>query len=261
MIKHFVHSRILPVIALAALMISCDKTPEREYYQLMIYRYDTAGQEARLDQYLGKAYLPALHRAGFDNVGVFKLRDQGNSLSNSIFLLIPFPSLEDFDRLPGLLKSDSEYMEKGSDYIGSAHDHPPYSRIESMLLRAFSGSPVITPPDLDSPREERVYELRSYQSATEQLHERKVEMFNEGESELFRKLGFSPVFFAEVISSSEMPHLVYMVAHADTTAQNENWNAFRVHPEWEEMTKIERYQNTVSHIDRYLLYPTPYSDY
>jgi hypothetical protein len=242
--KYFAHSRILCVITLVALIVSCEPAPKREFYQLKIYRFETAD-----------------HRAGYSNVGVFKLRDQGNTISDAIFLLIPFRSLEDFDRLPGLLETDGEYLEEGSDYIQSAFDNPPYFRIGSTLLKAFSGSPVISLPDLDCPRKERVYEMRSYQSATEQLHERKVEMFNEGESELFRKLGFNPVFFGDVISSADMPHLVYMVAHADTTAQNENWDAFRVHPEWQEMTKIERYQNTVSHIDRYLLYPTSYSDY
>jgi hypothetical protein len=259
--KYFEYFMIFPVIAMTSLLLSCDTAQEREFYQLKIYRYDTADQESRLDRYLGEAYLPALHRAGISNVGVFKLRDQGNSLSNAIFLLIPFPSLKDFDRLPGLLKTDNEYLDAGSDYIESAYDRPPFTRIESILLKAFSGSPMITLPDLDSPREERVYELRSYQSATEQLFERKVEMFNEGESELFRKLGFNPVFFGEVLSSSDMPHLVYMVAHADTTTQQVHWNDFRVHPEWKDMTRIERYQNTVLHIDMYLLYPTAYSDY
>jgi hypothetical protein len=115
--------------------------------------------------------------------------------------------------------------------------------------------------ELSSPRAERVYELRSYHSATEKLYNRKVEMFNEGEIAIFQDLKFNPVFFAEVLSSSQMPHLVYMTAHADTTAQRKNWEAFGIHPEWDRMKNLERYQNTVSHIDRYLLYPTDYSDY
>jgi hypothetical protein len=115
-------------------------------------------------------------------------------------------------------------------------------------------------PEFDTPKSERVYELRSYEAATEMLYERKVEMFNKGESELFQKLGFQPVFFGEVLSSAHMPHLMYMTTFSDTTSQKEHWDAFRVHPEWEEMKEIEYYNNTVSKNTKYLLYPTSYSD-
>jgi hypothetical protein len=86
-------------------------------------------------------------------------------------------------------------------------------------------------------------------------------MFDEGESELFRDLGFQPVFFGKVVASEQMPHLMYMTVHADTLSQQEHWDAFRTDPRWEEMKDLERYRNTVSHIDRHLLYPTAYSDY
>jgi hypothetical protein len=133
--------------------------------------------------------------------------------------------------------------------------------MESILMKAFDGSPRLETPELDGPREERVYELRSYQGATELLYERKVEMFDEGESELFLDLGFNPVFFGRVIASNQMPHLMYMTAFSDTLSQKEHWDAFRTDPRWEEMKGIERYKNTVSSIDKYMLYPTDYSDY
>jgi hypothetical protein len=176
-------------------------------------------------------------------------------------LLLPFGSLQEFEALDVLLKEDNEYQDAGKEYILSPHDAPPYDRIETILLRAFSATPVLSIPEIGTPRKGRVYELRSYQAATEHLYERKVEMFNEGESALFEKLGFNPVFFGEVLSSNQMPHLMYMTAHADTTAQKANWDAFRVHPEWLGMKDLERYLHTVSHIDKYLLYPTAYSDY
>lgn len=116
--------------------------------------------------------------------------------------------------------------------------------------------------DHDTPRSGQIYELRSYEGATEQLNERKVEMFNEdGEIELFRVLGFQPVFFGEVISGDAMPNLMYMTSFADNTSQEEHWNAFRSSPEWNRMKALERYRNTVSHVDRILLFPTEYSDF
>lgn len=244
-----------------SLLPSCNTLEDRDFYELRFYRFETDVQESRLDHYLEDAYLPALHRAGVTNVGVFKLREDGNEIENALLLLIPYRTLDKFVELSGDLQKDKLHQEAGRDYIDSPHNDPPYGRIESILLRAFAQTPHLSVPGLDSPRADRVYELRSYQGATELLYERKVEMFNSGESALFEKLDFNPVFFGEVISSSFMPHLMYMTTFADTIAQRERWDAFRIHPDWQEMKEIDRYKNTVSDITKYLLYPTPYSDY
>jgi len=249
-------------IALSILLSpSCTKVEERDYYELKIFRYDSASQEKQLDHYLESAYLPGLHRAGIRNVGVFKMKEDKNETTPSIILLVPFTSLEQFAELSGKLQNDPIYLEEGAAFFESTHNDPPYKRIESNLLKAFSSTPKLVLPDLSSPRPERIYELRSYEAATERLFERKVEMFNSGEVAIFQRLGFNPVFFGEVISSSHMPHLMYMTTFADTSSQKECWEAFRTDPAWMEMKEMEQYQNTVSHIDRYLLYPTSYSDY
>ena len=236
-------------------------SPEQDYFQIKIFNYEIQDQEALLDTYFGDALLPALHRAGVESVGVFKPIEGLNETMNYIMLLVPFQSLEQFEKLPALLEKDAAYKQAGLAYIDAPHDSPPYTRIESFILRAFSATPRLALPELTSPRAERVYELRSYEGATEKLYELKVEMFNEGESALFQELKFNPVIFCEVISSSHMPHLMYMTTHADTTAQKENWKAFGEHPEWDRMKNLERYQNTVSGMTKYLLYPTEYSDY
>ncbi|MCK5067787.1 MAG: NIPSNAP family protein [Bacteroidales bacterium] len=236
-------------------------TPELDYFQLKIFNYETEEQVALLDNYFGDALLPALHRAGVENVGVFKPIEGLNESINYIMVLVPFQSLEQFEKLPALLEQDPAYQQAGLAYIDAPHDNPPFTRIESFILRAFSATPSLALPELTSPRADRVYELRSYEGATEKLYKLKVEMFNEGESALFQDLKFNPVFFCEVISSSHMPHLIYLTTHADTTAQKANWDAFVAHPEWLRMKELERYQNTVSSITKYLLYPTEYSDY
>jgi len=238
-----------------------DESAIRDYFQLKGFGFESEDQEALLDNYFQNALLPALHRAGIENVGVFKPIEGLNEETGFFMVLIPFSSLAQFEQLPALLEGDQEYMQAGAPYIDAPHDAAPYTRIESTLLRCFSATPKLVLPELNTPRSERVYELRSYEAATEKLYQLKVEMFNEGESKLFQDLKFNPVFFGEVLSSAHMPHLMYMTAHADTTAQRENWEAFGAHPEWDRMKNLERYQNTVSHITRFLLYPTEYSDY
>jgi hypothetical protein len=241
--------------------VSENETTQTDYFQLQIFSYETAEQEAMLDAYFQDALLPALHNSGIKNVGVFKPIDGLNERDSFMMVLLPFKSLEQFEQLPSLLKEDAEYLQSAQAYIDAPHDSPPYTRIESMILRSFSATPHLVLPDLSTPRSERVYEFRSYEGATEKLYDLKVEMFNEGESALFQELKFNPVIFCEVLSSAHMPHLIYMTTHADTTVQQANWDAFREHPEWLRMKELERYQNTVSSITKYLLYPTEYSDY
>ncbi len=232
-----------------------------DYFQLQIFSFETAEQEALLDAHFQDALLPALHRQSIENVGVFKPIEGLNERDDFMIVLIPFTSLDQFEKLPAQLEKDPVYQQSGIAYIDAPHDMPPYTRIESMILRSFSATPRMALPELSSPRSERVYELRSYEGATEKLYNLKVEMFNEGESDIFLELDFNPVFFSEVLSSAHMPHLMYMTTHADTTAMKENWDAFGKHPEWDRMKNLERYQNTVSSITKYLLYPTEYSDY
>ncbi len=255
--------RLVLILAVAIIGFSTSSytSETREYYQVKIYRIDKDSQETTLDQYLQTAYIPALHSLGIEKVGVFKPIEGENGTERFVMVFIPFSSLQEFENLDEKLSNDKEYLKKGKDYIEAPHDAPPYNRIESILMKSFKSMPHFTIPELDSKPSERVYEFRSYEGATEQLYERKVEMFNDaGEVELFKKLEFNPVFFAEVISSAHMPHLIYMTTFSDMDSQEKHWDAFRVHPDWEKMKVMDRYQNTVSSITKYLMYPTDYSD-
>jgi hypothetical protein len=233
----------------------------RDFYEIKIYRLKDASQEARMDNYLKEAYIPALHRAGISKVGVFKPRETDPKSENIIVVFTPYKSLQQFEKLAGVLEKDAKYQSDGNDYINAKHNNPPYERFETILLRAFAYMPQFSVPEYSNTPSERVYELRSYEGATEKIYKKKVEMFNEGgEIDLFKRVGFNPVFFGEVISGSTMPNLVYMVSFSDTKTHAERWDAFRNHPDWKVMSGLEEYKNTVSKITRYLLYPVNYSD-
>lgn len=234
--------------------------PEREYYELRVYHLDNQQQEERVNDYLKNAYLPALHRAGIGKVGVFKPVDAEEAGGRKIYVYIPYQSAEQFMELPQTLGEDPQYKSEGKDYLDAAHDNPPYSRIETTLLLAFEGMPQFQQTRLTNPVSERIYELRSYEGATEELFRNKVQMFNEGEIEIFDRLGFNPVFYGEVRAGCSMPNLMYMTTHADMAAREKNWQAFGEDEQWKEMAAMEEYQNNVSHIDIILLHPTEYSD-
>jgi hypothetical protein len=232
----------------------------RSYYELKVYQLKTKAQEERIDNYLQKAYLPALHRAGIKNVGVFKPITPQDSLLQ-VYVFIPLRSLQQLTSVQQTLQKDKQYLADGKDYLDAAHNNAPYERMQGMLMEAFEGMPQPSVPKLTGPREERVYELRSYESATERYFENKVEMFNQGEITLFERLGFNAMFYAKVISGSNMPNLVYMTCFDNKASRDAHWKAFSADAEWKKMSGMTRYQNNVSKINIYFLYPTAYSDF
>ncbi len=232
-----------------------------DYYQIKVYTIKDKAQENRVEKYLEEAFLPAMHRAGIKKVGVFKPIPDDEAAGTKIFVLIPVKNLAEIEKTEAKLSKDKEYQNKGADYINAPWDNPPYQRIESILLRAFAENPKFSVPDYKTKKSEQIYELRSYEGATEKIWKKKVEMFNEGgEVALFKKLNFNPVFFGEVISGSAMPNLMYMTTFENMKSHDEHWDAFRNHPDWERLKNMEEYKHTVSHITKYLMHPTEYSD-
>lgn len=234
----------------------------REYYQLKTYTFANENQQKATDEFLSKAFLPALHRQGIKNIGVFKMIIDEKQTVISTYVLIPFSSLDQFESLETKLLKDKQYFQAGTDYINAKHDNASYQRIESTLMKAFVEMPMMKTPGIKGPRNQRIYELRSYESPTEQLYLNKVDMFNAGgEVALFEKLQFNAVFYAEVLSGAHMPNLVYMTTHENATIRDKNWDAFRNAPEWKALKEMEKYKNNVSKADIWLLQPTEYSDY
>jgi hypothetical protein len=234
-----------------------------EYYALITYRIKNQTQETTVNEYLKQAYLPALHRMGKKNIGVFKpVPSDTAAFGKVIYVLIPYSSLADYEKISSKLEQDVQLLKDGATYINAKHNEKPYERMEITLMRAFTGMPTMETPKLTGARQDRVYELRSYEAATEKLYRSKVKMFNAGdEIGLFKRLGFNAVFYAEVLSGNKMPNLAYMTAFENRASRDEHWKAFGADPQWKQLLTIEEYKNTVSKADVWLLAPTEYSDY
>lgn len=233
----------------------------RYYYQIQIYRLSGKVQEQKTDSFLKNNYIPALHRAGIASVGVFKPIESDTTSGKYIYVWIPFKSLEQFSGIQEVLNKDQEYQKNAVDFLGASVDQIPFIRKESILLRAFQDAPVYFVPSYQNSPAERIYELRSYESATEHLFQQKVKMFNEGgEIQLFKRLEFNAVFYAEVISGSTMPNLMYLTTFKDMSSHDIHWDSFRNHPDWKKLSALPEYKNTVSKAVKILLHPTDYSD-
>ena len=251
------------LIAVFALAISLSSfAASRDYYQIQVFRLNGKAQEEKVDNFLKNAYIPALHRAGIQKVGVFKPIESDTTSGKRIYVWVPFKSLEHFAKIQDELASDQKYQTSGIDFLGAPFNNVPFLRKESILLKAFPDAPEYFVPTFKTTPSERIYELRSYEGPTENLFRQKVKMFNQGgEIKIFKSLEFNAVFYAEVVSGSTMPNLMYLTTFADMPAHDAHWDSFRNHPDWKALSAMPEYKNTVSKSVKLLLHPTDYSDF
>jgi hypothetical protein len=87
-------------------------------------------------------------------------------------------------------------------------------------------------------------------------------MFNDdGEIDVFKRLGFKPVFWGETVIGSQRPNLTYMITFDDLDAKNAHWKAFGSDPQWKKISAMPEYADAllVSKITSTMLMPTTYS--
>ena len=257
--------RLTIVLSLCLLMFSQSFAAAKDFYQLKIYHLKSADQEQVVEEYLQKAYLPALHRAGISKAGVFKnIKSTASDKKEEllIYVLVPYKSANDISKIDQKLLKDKAYQQDGAAYLDASYNKTPYERIETILIDAFEGSPNFQLTAISAPKSERVYELRSYEGPTEKLFKSKVKMFNTGdEIGLFKRLGFNAVFYGSVIAGSRMPNLMYMTTFNNKEENTEKWKQFMSDPQFSALSKDPQYKGNVSKNERVYLYPTDYSDY
>ena len=236
--------------------------PARSFYQLTVYHYSQPAQEKVLDNYLQQALLPALHRMQINTVGIFKAIANDTSNTKTLYVLIPLSSLDMITKMADKLADDKAYQARGADYINAVYTAAPYNRMETILLKSFHLAPALQLPALHAAKKDRVYELRSYESATEKIFQNKVHMFNEGdEIGIFTRLKFNAIFYSEVIAGSKMPNLMYMTSFENMQDREAHWKRFREDSIWKKISSMPMYQKNVSHIDITFLRPVDYSDF
>lgn len=235
------------------------KTPgkQQEYYEIRVYKTENSDKQKMVDNYLEKALLPALGRISIDRIGIFTNMDDVNDYS--IFVLIPYPTLNAFASVNPKLLADQIYMSAAKDYFAVPKDNPVFSRINSKFFKAFAGMPVIEMPKQTAGKNPRIFEMRIYESHTEEKAALKVDMFNSGEIQIMRDTELAPVFYGEALIGDNVPNLTYMLSASDREAHQAHWGQFGSHPEWKRMREMPKYKDTVSNITKIFLKPTAYS--
>jgi hypothetical protein len=250
------------LLTVPVVVLNAASKPRQQYYEIRIYHVKQSSQSERINSYLKYAFIPALHRAGIDKIGVFKPVEADTAFGKLVYVFVPLKNVELYLKLPGQLSKDKEYQKAGKEFLDAPYNDPPFARYESILLKAFRDMPQFRAPVYDTPVGDRIYELRSYESATEAKASKKIDMFNQGgETKLFESLNFNAVFYGEVLIGSHKPNLMYMTTFQDMVTHDAKWKEFSGSPEWKKLSGLEEYKNTVSKANIYLLHPASYSDF
>ena len=235
---------------------------QKEIFEIRVYKLKTNDQVNETDSYLKDVFLPAMHRLGIKQIGIFKPVSNDTAEIKQIVVLLPYISLDIWRRTKLNIETDPVYTAAAKGFIDADTNHYPFIRMEATLMEAFPDQPKLIPTKLKL-HPDALYELRSYESPTEELHRVKVDMFNAGgEIELFKRLDFQAVFYADVLTGNHMPNLVYMVVFTDTAARMEHWKSFGSSKEWKTISVDPKYRNNISvnHIESILMHRTLYSD-
>lgn len=244
-------------IAPAASALGAPPASGREYYEIRSYHLNADGGHALLDAYLEKALVPALNRAGVRPVGAFTEIEPKDG--PSVFVLIPYPSIDAFASAAERVEADADYHKAGAEYLQAPKASPAFARIDSWLLLAFAGLPKMNLPAYSKEHKPRIFELRTYESHGEFKARKKVDMFNAGEIDTMKEVGLAPIFYGQTLVGRDLPHLMYMTSAESQELHKQHWAAFREHPTWKKLQADPQYADTVSKITQRFLVPTAYS--
>jgi hypothetical protein len=229
----------------------------REYYELR--KYQLVSGSTLIQKFLADALIPALNRLGFSPIGAFNL-DIGPE-TPALYLLIPATSLESLVTAELQLAKDEEFMKAAAPFWNAPASSPAYIRIESSLMAAFEGWPRLVVPPVTAQHGKRVFQLRTYESPSNQDHVVKVEMFHKGEFAIFERAGFWQVFYGDTLIGPRMPQLTYMLSFPEASEMDAKWDAFRSDPEWKKLSSLPRYssESIVSNVSNLVLRPASFS--
>ena len=248
---------VTPLVGLASDVHAVQKE-NNQYFEWIHYKLHPGSRQKGVADFYKNTAITAWNKIGINKVGVFSVSYGQNS--PSLYVLIPHSSLESVYTSNEKLLMDKDFVEAGKTFLGPTLDDAPFVRMEKSILRAFNNLPEVNVPQTLMKNNNRIYELRIYESPSILAAKKKIHMFNEGnEIGIFKKTGLRPVFFGETISGPIMPNLHYMLAFENMAERDKAWNVFRDDPDWMKLKAETMYADTVSCITDIILKPLPFS--
>ena len=243
------------------LIVSVAAAQERQWIQVSTYHLTSEAKAKQFDAMMESA-VGIQKDLGANPLGVFQLAesDDKQEFPHQRIVISSFDSAETMLTANDAYRGNSEFWSAAQDYLMQEPDDPAFTRIDRTLLYAFEGMPKLKVPG-SAEGKKRLFELRTYESYSELTGLIKVMMFNDGEVELFEKVGLPAVFYGHAVAGGNLPQLTYMLVHDDADAQKTGWDKFIKSPEWKALQEKDPYagKKLVSKIKKTMLVATDFS--
>ena len=215
-----------------------------------VYDFRMGGSAARLDKLMTDILLPLYKDMGVE-VGCFREINQNQPAAYYYFFV--YPSLDAYMKANDILLKNNSFVQAMKE--DAAANRAMFFRYDSYLCRPFEAWKKATPL-----AGKTIFEWRKYESANIEAGTRKVQMFNQGEIDIFVKNGINPFCFGQIIAGKEMPGLIYVTQFNDMADRDASWAKFGSSPEWQSMRADAAWANATIPNNRIVfLTPLPYS--
>jgi NIPSNAP len=235
---------------------SAAEVAQKSLFEMRTFRLRNGAdnQRQRTVTYL-KNYVSLAKAAGTGPIGVFSA-----SIGEDTPYLLAITSFKgwgDMETCQAKLRGNAEYAKAVSEWNAGGR---PFERQEVKLLAAFGGFPIMTPPPVEGRKSSRIFELRMYELETAAAVERKIRMFEAGETAIFVRAGMLPVFFGETVFGPNLPSVMYMLGFDDLAAREAAGRASGADPEWKKLGAQFPDVATVPKLSIAFLSPLAFSD-
>lgn len=235
---------------------SAAEPARKSLYEMRTFRLRNGpeNQRQKTTAYL-RSYVTLAKQAGAGPIGVFS-----SSIGEDtpyLLAITSFPGYAGMDACLAKLRANPDYVKALNEWNSGPR---PYERQEVKLLSAFGGFPAMTPPPTEGRKTSRIFELRQYELETSAGVERKIKMFEEGETAIFVRAGMLPVFFGETVFGPNLPSVVYMLGFDDLAAREATGRVSGADPEWKKLGALYPDVATVPKLNIAFLSPLGFSD-
>jgi hypothetical protein len=225
--------------------------PDTRCFELRTYHAATNKLDA-LNARFRDHTLKIFEKHGMTSIGYWIPVDNTN---NVLIYMLAFPSADARAKAWKEFGADPEWKEvaKASEANGRL-----VTKVDSILMNATDFSPAIAPSSSADPR---LFELRTYHASTNRLDDL-LARFRDHTSALFDKHGLSQFGYWLPTEQKDGAGqtLIYILAHKDKSAADENWKSFRADADWVKVkADSEATGPLTTKIESVYMKPTDYS--
>ena len=208
------------LLSLLTLPVFAQKTDTR-VFEMRIYYAEPGKLDALIERFQ-KHTTKLFEKHGMENIGYWLPVDNEK---NMLVYVLAYPDLNARETAWKAFSADPKWkkVQTKSERKGKI-----VQKIESVFMKATDFSPAI----LESPKRNRVFELRTYTAGPGKLADL-LTRFREHTTALFVKHGMENIaYWTTEEKENTQPKLIYILAHPSAAEGKKAFDNFRRDPEW-----------------------------